>query len=176
MPADRRDQRERQQKLASAFEHGRDVPLNLPASQESHGIFAVCWREICSKVRVMELLACGNPFRNIGPIGWLVVSLLFTGLAIGCVLAIVNPVLAATMKTPPERKRLHLGLAAVCIVPGILFALVAMTESGMASGLPVMGLLIYLFALPLWTGVHFIVLLSIRRELRQAAANLPPDQ
>jgi hypothetical protein len=144
------------------------------SNESSPGIFRVYWPEICGKARLMELLACGNPFRNIGPIGWLVIAAVFVALVVGCILAVVNPVLAATMKIPSQRKRLHLGLVATYVAPGLVLALLALTASDFASGFPVWGLLVYFVALPLWTGVHFAVLLSIRRELRQAGQNIPP--
>ena len=65
------------------------------------------------------LLACGDPFKNVGPFGWLVIYAFLAGIAISCILAVVNALLAATMKVEPRRKQLHLGLAAVYILPGI---------------------------------------------------------
>ena len=120
------------------------------------------------------ILACGNPFKNVGPFGWFVIYAFLAAFVISCILAIVNPILAATMKTPPARKRLHLGLAAAYVVPGLAFVLMAMSGVGMDVGFVIWLWVIYVFVLPVWTGIHFLVLLAVRRELRQVAQNPPP--
>jgi len=119
----------------------------------------------------MLILACGNPFKNVGPFGWFVIYAFLAAFIISCILAIVNPILAATMKAPPERKRLHFGLAAAYVVPGLAFVLMAMSGAGMDLGFVIWLWVIYVFVLPVWTGVHFLVLLAIRRELRRAAVD-----
>ena len=119
------------------------------------------------------ILACGDPFKNVGPVGWLVIYAFLAGIVVSCVLAIVNPILAATMKAPPARKRLHLRLAAAYIVPGLVFALALMSGSDVGAEFLMWIWLIYFFALPLWTIIHFVVLISVRQKLRREASNAP---
>jgi len=117
------------------------------------------------------ILACGNPFKNVGPFGWFLICAFLAGLGISCLLAILNPILAATMKVERRRKQLHLGLAAAYILPGIIFALLLAAGSDIGGDFMVIVWLIYFWVLPFWTVPHFFVLLSVRRKLRRATAD-----
>ena len=121
------------------------------------------------------ILACGDPFKNVGPFGWLVIYAFIAGLVISCLLAVVNPLLAATMKVDWRRKRFHLGWVVAYVSPGIVFA-VALAAGWEIGGVALMWLwLVYFCSLPVWTILHFGVLLWKRRQLRRSAPVSTPQ-
>jgi MFS family permease len=117
------------------------------------------------------ILACGDPFRNVGPMGWLLVYAFLAGFGISCILAIVNPILAATMNADWSRRRFHLGWAALYVLPGITFAVSVAAGWDFGGEAMMWCWLIYFLVLPLWTLIHFFVLLSVRRRLRRESQN-----
>jgi len=117
------------------------------------------------------ILACGDPFRNIGPIGWALLYAFLAGLGISCLLAIVNPLLVITMKTDRRWKRFHVGVVVAYLLPGLAFALCLAAGWNIGGEVMIWFWLIYFCLLPLWAMLHFVVLLCKRRQLRLATLN-----